>query len=234
MFHAGRSGSTVLTDLLRQHPKIFWDGEINNAYIQKWHKKNVVIGNRNFVEAIRRVQKRMICAPKKKFYGFEALLYDFLFGRINLSDYIKHINNLGINYFIILTRRNILRNIVSHRIAGRSGHYHRSSKEKVQMTRISLDISNLIEKLQNNQNYFRMIDDLTKDKKVLRLSYEDDISQNPAIGYRRVCNFLDIECLKLPVRYKKSNPYKLTELIYNFKEVEHTLHGTPFKWMLYD
>ncbi len=28
MFHVGRSGSTVLGDLLDQHPDIFWDSEI--------------------------------------------------------------------------------------------------------------------------------------------------------------------------------------------------------------
>ena len=28
MFHAGRSGSTVLGDLLNQNPQIFWDSEI--------------------------------------------------------------------------------------------------------------------------------------------------------------------------------------------------------------
>lgn len=234
MFHAMRSGSGVLTDLLKQHPKIFWDGEINPAYIQKWHKKKVVNGTRNLSEAVRRVQRRMIFAPQKRFYGFEVTLNDFLLGHISLSDYVEHIHNLGINYFIILIRKNFLRKIVSMVIAMKRGQTHILSREKVRLTRISLDTQNLTEKLQNHHDYFSMLDNLIKDKKVLRLTYEDDISKNPVLGYRRVCNFLGIECFEFPIRYKKTNPYNLSEIIYNFKEVEHTLRGTPFEWMLYD
>jgi hypothetical protein len=36
MFHAGRSGSTVLGDLLGQHPRVFWDSEIFQTSSERW------------------------------------------------------------------------------------------------------------------------------------------------------------------------------------------------------
>lgn len=234
MFHSMRSGSGVLTELLNKHPMIFWDGELNPAYMQKYHKKQIANGGHNLTEAVRRIRRRMIYAPANRFYGFEITSHDFLIGQIGLSDYVEHIQKLGINYFILLIRKNILRRIVSMVIAMKRGQTHLLSREKVRLTRIELDTKKLIKNLKYHHNYFAMLEELMKDKKVIRLTYEDDISQNPLLAYRKVCNFLDIDYVEFPVRHKKTNPYKLTEIFINIKEVEHILRGTPFEWMLYD
>ena len=34
MFHTGRCGSTVLSDLLDQHPRVYWDGETYGRVIE--------------------------------------------------------------------------------------------------------------------------------------------------------------------------------------------------------
>lgn len=36
MFHIGRSGSTVLGDLLDQHSSVYWDGEIYQSFYRAW------------------------------------------------------------------------------------------------------------------------------------------------------------------------------------------------------
>jgi hypothetical protein len=235
MFHTKRSGSTVLSDLLNQHPKIFWDGEINSPYIPKSLNKQVIHGAHNLAEAIRRLQRRMFYAPQKGFYGFETTSGDLYFGHISLPDYVEHMHILGIDYGIILKRKNFLKKIVSWSVAmKRGGRTHLLSNEKVGLTQIELDTKNLTKILQRNHNYFRMLDELLQNSRVLQLTYEDDISHNPLVAYERVCNFLDIDNVDFPIRHKKTNPYELSKVISNFEEVKHTLSETPFEWMLYD
>jgi len=234
MFHTLRSGSTVLSDLLKQHPKIFWDGEINAAYTVKWLNKQVANGTHNLAEAIRRLQKRMFYVPENGFYGFEITSFDLWIGRITLSDYVEHIHNLGIDYFIILKRKNFLKKKVSMLITKKTGQTHLLSSEEVRLTQIALDTKNLLKSLQQHHDYFSTLEELLKNSRVLLLTYEDDISHDPLLGYRRVCNFLDIEYVEFPIQRKKTNPYGLSQVILNFEEVKHTLSGTPFEWMLYD
>lgn len=234
MFHAKRSGSTVLSDLLRKHPKIFWDSEINTPYIVKSFNKQVVHGAHNLAKAISRLQRRSLHAPKKGFYGFEATSCDSYVGHISLVDYIEYMHYLGIGYFIILKRKNSLKKIVSWFVARERGHNHLFSNEKVRLTQIALDTKKLIEILQLDYNYFRMLTELLRNSCVLQLTYEDDISHNPLVAYRRVCNYLDIESIEFSTRLKKTNPYELSKIISNFEEVKHTLSGTPYEWMLYD
>ena len=234
MFHAKRSGSTVLSDLLKQHSEIFWDGEINTAYTIRLFNKQVVNGADNLAEVIRRLQRRMFYITQNGFYGFEITSFDFFVGRISLSDYVERIHDLGVDYFIILKRKNFLKKNVSMLITQKTGQTHLLSNEKVRLTQIALDAKNLLNSLQQHHNFFSTLEELLKNNRVLLLTYEDDISHDPLLAYKRVCNFLDIEYVEFPIQRKKTNPYGLSEVILNFEEVKNTLSGTPFEWMLYD
>lgn len=68
----------------------------------------------------------------------------------------------------------------------------------------------------------------------LTLTYEAVILPDPRLGYTKVCRFLDIPVQTGVVRYGRSNPYPLRQLIQNFDEVAHTLQNSPFEWMLFD
>jgi hypothetical protein len=234
MFHAGRSGSTVLGDLLGRHPNIFWDGEIYVGYFQKWRKKRVLNGAQDFLdEAVQLLRRGMTHSPKP-FYGFEVHSYHLQVANVTLQDYIERINDMGISHFIILVRKNILRKILSAIIAQKISQYHQGLQKEVALTRIDINIKNLVERLQNQYKYYSMLEDLLKSRKVLRLTYEDDIQNDPLVGYKRICQFLDIEYIEARARLGRTNPFNLSDMILNFGEVERTLRGTPFEWMLYD
>ena len=68
----------------------------------------------------------------------------------------------------------------------------------------------------------------------LNLTYETDILPDPRIGYAKVCRFLGLPVQEGMVRYSRSNPYPLHDLIQNFDEVAQTLQNGPFEWMLFD
>lgn len=66
------------------------------------------------------------------------------------------------------------------------------------------------------------------------MTYEDDISKDPLVGYKRICQFLGAGLEKVSIRFGKTNPFKLSDIIINFEEVERILRGSPFEWMLYE
>jgi len=244
MFHIGRSGSTVLGDILGQHPKIFWDGEIYNPITQGLEKKEAEMCNSYHpVDPIQLLRKRMSLAGKKRFYGFELKFFHLRRLDINLSDYIKHLKDMGFNHFIVVERRNYLRKLVSSVIARHASKWHQPKNIKSTLSPIFLDASNvqidshskpLILFLQEYYNDFRSLEALLKGQRVLWLTYEDDISVDPSIGYQRIINYLGIYHKKVSIRYGKTNPFKLKELIINFEDLERTLRGTHFEWMLYE
>ncbi len=69
---------------------------------------------------------------------------------------------------------------------------------------------------------------------VLHLTYEDDVSRDPLIAYRRICLFLNLVPTSAAVRLKKTNPFELGAMVENLEEVIEYLHGTPFEWMIRD
>jgi hypothetical protein len=67
---------------------------------------------------------------------------------------------------------------------------------------------------------------------VLDLTYEDDVAADPVRAYRRICYFLGVKNEPVEIRYGRTTPQKLTEIIENFDEVKAALAGTEFEWML--
>jgi len=64
MFHTGRCGSTVLTNMIDQNPMVFWDGEVYEKF-----RKSILIKRFLTVNIINIIKLRSLLA--KKFYGFE-------------------------------------------------------------------------------------------------------------------------------------------------------------------
>ena len=67
LFHIGRSGSTLLGDMLNQNPHIYWDGEVYNNILKK-HQK-LTINPFNYLNS------KMYYSGKNKFYGFEVKFF---------------------------------------------------------------------------------------------------------------------------------------------------------------
>jgi Sulfotransferase domain len=226
MFHMGRCGSSVLGDLLNQHSKVYWDGEIYCQYIRNWRKQRQETPNISTVnlkpEALQLLKDRMIMAGSN-FYGCEV----------------------NFNKFIVLIRRNFLRSIISNRVMHETPvkQTHIRSEDKTQIKKVVIDVNsigyngykkNLYEHLEEHESNYKNLSILLANKQVLQLSYEDHISENPKSSYHEVCHFLDIKPKDNFVRLRKTNPFKISEMIINFGEVEKYLCETQFEWMLYD
>jgi hypothetical protein len=244
MFHIGRSGSTLLGDMLRQHPKIYWDGEIYNSIIKKLNKTKQDKYKKDATEFFNKfLFKRMCLSGKNKFYGFELKFFHLKFFQVELPFYINYLENLGFKHFIVLERKNYLRKIVSSVVAHQSSIWHQPAKTNSLLSSVYINIeklkldgceNSLFFFLQQYEKDFLILKKILKHYNVLWLTYEGDILNGPFSAYLKITNFLNINQHKVSIRYGRTNPFKLERLIENFEDVEQNLRGTRFEWMLYD
>ena len=235
MLHTGRSGSSVIADLLNQHPAIHWDGELFNHQLTLWRNKP----RDRMIEA-QGLIKRRINYFNVRFYGFEVLPTHLQAGQIEKDAFIAVLEDFDIEYFVLLTRRNILRKIISNLVARKRGRWRLMSGETAPLTRIHVDtlelqmasIKPLIEHLQDMQAEYETLQALLSPRRCLHLVYEDDVLPDPRCAYRKICRFLGVEYVELPVRHGQTTPQPLSRIIQNYAEVEQVLAGTQFAWML--
>lgn len=243
MIHIGRSGSTVLSDMLHQHSKISWDGEIYEKLISNYEKKNGPVQSADISLRPYRLIKERILHKKKIVYGFEVKFYHLDFVKVALKDYINTINQFGVSKIIILKRKNFLRKIVSSLIARKTGVWFKFANNKSTNTeskKIYIDVNSinidrmeasLIHFLNLYDSNFSELFDLTVNQDFLSLEYESDIQSNPHNGYRKVINFLNLDDDEPTVRLSRTNPESLDLIIENYDEVRKYLSGTKYSWM---
>jgi hypothetical protein len=245
MFHVGRCGSTVLGDMLDQHPMIHWDGEIYERLLKSNRISQDVTQKSSLhiaADPIGLLTSHMRRAGRQ-YYGIEVKPFHLDLLGIDLNHFLRALEAKRFNHLIILQRRNHLRKIVSSTIAHKTRQFHRSANSSSLMTKIHLDLEHvqidrqekpLIEFLGEYTAFFDTLGQLLSPRNRLWLTYEDDVSPNPQMAYRRVCAFLGVVPGNAPaVRYGITNPYPLPEVITNFAQVEARLKGTEFEWMLY-
>jgi hypothetical protein len=235
MFHTARSGSSVTAGLLSQHPEIYWGGELFNYRLPLWRSKS-----RDRLMEARSFIKPRINHVDIPFYGFEVLPTQLRAGQIETDVFVTVLEDFGIENFVLLTRRNILRKIVSTLVARERKRWHLKSGEIAPLTQIYIDTANLelesikplLEHIRDVQAEYETLQALLSSRRYLHLVYEDDVLRDPRRGYRKICRFLGVQCVELPVRHERTTPQPLSQIIQNYADLEYALSGTEFEWML--
>jgi hypothetical protein len=238
MFHTGRSGSTVLANMLNDHSEVNWGGELlgrmNERYRFMMRKP----------DAPQSIIERSCYSRLSRIYGFETKYLPQQNHRVDmdLEDYISLLRRLHFTKFIVLHRNNYLRQIVSLQVARESKELHVGREAKVP-TKVEINVDAflvgnvqmpLLELLNSlDSNYARLKAIFTKDEALL-LSYEDDVLGDPRIAYRKMCGFLGIEDEGPEVRLRRTNPFPVVDMISNIDQVASVLKPTKYSWMLND
>lgn len=242
MFHIGRSGSTVLGDMLGQHSHLHWQGEVYLPIFLTWAQQHGRNADGQPIDPITYLAGQMR-QTVKPIFGFEVKFFHLQKLGITLPDYLVALDTLGVTRTILLRRRNTLRKVVSSLVAHQNGQYHLAAAARPSLLPITLDVNRvqidfadkpLLAFLADYEASWQQLAAQLHGRDSLHLVYETDILPGPTAAYRRVCDYMGIPPDDPEVHYGRTNPFRLEDLLLNFAEVAQALAGTPFAWMLYE
>ena len=281
ILHNGRCGSTVVGNLLAQNPNMHWASELYEPMFAKWKEENqqefAYLAKEPIVENPIAILKNSMNEVTKPYYGFAIKPSQFCLVNSSATKFLTQSFLLNFTYFILIRRKNSLRQIVSDKVARKENIWHihtdkfnwniikeifknytaqsirkafsyltkwlyrKNSKLKnwlyrknSKLEKIHLPVNQsrpLVERIRGIERRMQEAESLLLSKNVLKLTYEDDIEQDPQSAYRSICEFVNMEPTKASVNLSKTNPFPLKDIIENFAEVKATLHNTPYEWM---
>lgn len=244
MFHVGRCGSTVLGDMLGQHPEMHWDREIYESALAAWDDNGRIGGLPVQLPGgpLGFLDHRIRMTPRRKsMYGFEVKFYHLRLTGIGLAEYVDALAARGFDHAIVLRRRNNLRKVISSLVARQTKRYHLFGNAQAAKTLITVDVDRvgidrdskpLTAYLDDYEQRFAALDGLLAGWQRLDLEYETDILPGPHTAYERASRFLGMEPGTPAVRFARTTPFPMRAIVQNYAELEGALRGTRFAWML--
>jgi LPS sulfotransferase NodH len=259
VFFQERSGSTIVDQLLDQHPNI-------NSYWEIFH--HLRVKNKNIKLPIGDFLRKNWVKTKQidenvKHAMFQYSYMDIAIFSKNLDyDYFFKIHSKLQKNIIYIDRKNILKRIISRERASINGvwHINHLNEIKKRENKIFLDIKNvnnlriinaqrhavpIFNNLQNISLYdfLKIFNSFESDieksidlnfRNILKLNYEDHIEENPIIAVDMITDWLGLDQFKnYNITLQKTSNKPLKDLVINYEELERSLLNTEFEWMLY-
>lgn len=220
LFSSGRSGSTLLLDLLHSDHSIYCDGEL---------LKRKVLYPKQLIDI--RSHREDVST-----YGFKLLSYQLRDVQQSIEDKQAFLNMLvDEGYKIIhLGRENRLRQVVSIFYAMDQNNWHNRGKTSLTRSPIELDIDKLDTMLKGLEGLSDFENEILQNVSHLKINYETDLLQaaKHQTTVNRVCQFLDIPNIRSKTNLKKSTPIRWEDVITNFSEFEAYLLNSPYQKFL--
>lgn len=221
LFTAGRTGSHLLIDLLNSHPDF-------NCYVEGHIFR----------------QGPRVRDPLRYLNGLAARSERPVFGcKLNPG----HIKRHGLDVavlpgaladdgwrFVLLTRRNLLRQAISEIIAIQRGVYHDRTPPPAQDLRVSVEPSSLFDRLAKLETQRQLLTRWVASYPHEHLIYEDDLEQHAdqQAAVARILIMLDVAPHPVSTTLVKSGHRTLAESVENFHEVARALQGTQYERFL--
>ena len=245
--HFGRSGSTVLAELLRQHSRIAW---LDELFSLKWiyERETYNFTLQQMLDMIDVEVKKHHARNAGLMVGHEIKLMNFLQNpSCNMIDYAWATADPREYTHIVLRRRNVLKRICSVYKAAQTKVYHlRSDDAGYREKRFVIDFGQTLwdyDTGQSARSFPELISKaIAREEEVLanyrnvgisylELTYEDDIELDPLVGYRKALAYLGLDFEPARVTLKKTSTSFRRELG-NYDELEARLRNSPYEWML--
>ncbi len=213
-----RTGSNLLRSLLRSHPKIEVDKEILSR-----------LGGQNHRDIVAKAfgkQPSFIQAKGFKFFYYHPQDGD---ARAVWDDLLR-LKDLRVLH---LKRRNILRTLVSRKLAGSQemwGAYHRNDlqKAKQKQRQVSFTAEELQEGFEQTRDWEREGDERFRNHPVMDVYYEDLISDRQSV-FAEIVAFLDLPYAEPETGLIRQNPESLKDLVTNYKELKDAFAGSAWE-----
>lgn len=213
-----RTGSNLLLSLLNSHPNVQAEWEIFARLNGEPHDRRLA---QTFGPQPRRIRAK----------GFKLFYYHPLdddsgaLWRDLVADEALRV--------IHLKRRNVLRSLISRKIAEQRDAWSANAEKTGETPRrkaVSFTTSELQEGFSQTRAWEHMGDRDFRHHHILSLAYEDMAAQ-PAAAHDRVQRFLGLPPARLVTDMKKQNPEPLRQLIVNYDELKQAFAGS--RWSLF-
>jgi len=213
----GRTGSTLLVDLLNSHPKIHCDREIF-AVPPVWEER--------FIQA-----KRAIYANRT--YGCKILGHQLesQVGTDNMSKFLEQMSAWGWR-IIYLVRENSFRQALSYVLIEQGSKRHLLVEDQDDdAPKPTVDIASLRDRLATISEEARNDKILMSKVDHLEFCYERDLlnSDKHQKTVDRVFSYLGLESVPVQTKYRRISKDCLSDFIANAEEVKHLVNSTPLQ-----
>ncbi|MEO7210680.1 MAG: sulfotransferase [Chitinophagaceae bacterium] len=227
-----RSGSTVLVKTLDMHPQVFCAGELFYFPGKIYHSENQfpfwrfkALSNKinyliNFPNVLFRLDDFMNDFynhqnPLNKAVGFK-MMYQHILYMPGIMTYLKK-NKVKV---ILLTRKNLLRNVLSDMKARESGIYHNEpGADKNTNKKLHVNLQLLKEKMIETGKWAKKLEAISAGMDTLEIDYSEFANWEEMTG--KVFDFLEVSRVNINPATQKLNPPALENMIDNFEEVKH-------------
>jgi hypothetical protein len=236
--NVSRCGSSVLGQLLHQHPSIRFDGESYRHGLPSGMSLSDAARDGVHLELEATLQRRMAMSLAP-WFGFD---YQPLYLELGATDVISHaasLKELGFTHFVILRRSNLVRRLVSATRAADSGVYGvRSAGVSPRSGPVTLPTHGpsgepvLVQRLDSVERFYSQVEAVHANDRVLHVDYERHIENDPRVAFRMVVEFLGLPQVEREVTLRRLNTRPTEEILLNYGEVSMALRGTKYEWML--
>tara|TARA_R110002050_G_scaffold247802_1_gene385568 strand:- start:165 stop:1022 length:858 start_codon:yes stop_codon:yes gene_type:complete len=219
LFGRGRTGSTLLTDLLNSSNEVACDKEVFNRPVA-------------FPQTYLKSREKLFHKPV---YGFKLLSYQLRnFLQPDDPHEFLHYLSEDLGYKIIFLRReNILRQILSKHYAVHRNAWHDKGNSK-HRPKMKVNTNELITHLQEGQILERYEEEALSGLDYLTITYENDLNsietQKETIA--RVREYLGLEHFEANTDLRKITASKLEDFIENMEELREALKGSRYRDMV--
>lgn len=209
-----RTGSNLLISLLNSHPHIKAEGEIFNK-----------LNGDNYKTVLDKAFSKQPYSIKAK--GFKIFYYHPLDD--NSGDIWQELKAMDDLYVIHLKRENILRILLSRKIAGIQDIWAIRSEENRSTPRENVSVSFTEEELRDGftrtRDWEEYGDENFRNHSILTVTYEDLVNDRSST-FRKVTDFLGIQYIKPDTELKKQNTKTIRESIKNYDELKSAFAKT--------
>ncbi len=224
MYTRGRTGSTVLTELLNCHPEIFCDVEIFN-YI---YCRTRIRFPQQYIKS---------CSKRASIYGKDVYGFKVKIAQLRIEhkykNYDKILSDLSEDgwKFIHLKRVNFLRHKLSSLIATETKIFHLRNGDTSEQRKITVDFGTILEGITYGEEVERTEEENLRNIPHIKVIYETDILDNSKHQETadKCFKYLGLKSFPVTTDLKRITTDKLQDMILNYDEIERKLKGTRFE-----
>lgn len=215
IFGRGRSGSTLLVNLLDSHNKIHCDGELLHDRL---------FFPRLYID---------LCASRYQSYayGFKLLSYQIrdIQSISNQEKFLFNLYKSGYK-FIYLTRRNLLYHALSNINARMKKFHQRLNEGKLSYQPIKIEIKQVFEWIEKSENMEKYEHELLREIPHLSLTYEEDLLHQEfhQKTVDKITELLALPSLPVKTNLVKLMPLELSKMVENYEELVQGVKNSKY------